>query len=64
MWMLFALLSVIFAAITSIFAKIGIRNIDSNLATAIRTIVVLAMAWLIVLIIGSFDEIIRYPNVL
>lgn len=57
MWMLFALLSAIFAAITSIFARIGIRNIDSNLATAIRTIVVLAMAWLIVLIIGSFDEI-------
>ena len=45
MWFVFALLSAIFAACTSILAKIGIDGVNSNLATAIRTIVVLAMAW-------------------
>jgi transporter family protein len=45
---LFAVLSAVFAAATSILAKIGIENVDSNLATAIRTGVVLIMAWLIV----------------
>ena len=45
MWILFALLSAIFAALTSILAKVGIDGVNSNLATAIRTIVVLAMAW-------------------
>lgn len=44
MWVVFAFLSAIFAALTSIFAKIGIRSTDSNLATAVRTIVVLVMA--------------------
>lgn len=57
MWMLFSFLSAIFAALTSIFAKIGIKDVDSNLATALRTIVVLVMAWLMVLITGSFDGI-------
>ena len=55
--MLFSFLSAIFAALTSIFAKIGIKDVDSNLATALRTIVVLVMAWLMVLITGSFDGI-------
>ena len=55
--MLFAFLSAVFAALTSIFAKIGIKDVDSNLATALRTVVVLAMAWLMVLITGSFDGI-------
>ena len=55
--MLFAFLSAVFAALTSIFAKIGIRDVDSNLATALRTVVVLAMAWLMVLITGSLDGI-------
>lgn len=41
MWAIFALLSAVFAALTSIFAKIGIENVNSNLATAIRTVVVL-----------------------
>ena len=50
MWALFALLSAIFAALTAIFAKIGIENVNSNLATAIRTVVVVIMAWLIVFI--------------
>lgn len=45
MWFIFALLSAIFAALTSILAKIGISGVNSNLATAIRTIVVLLMAW-------------------
>jgi len=45
MWLVFAILSAVFAAATSILAKIGIEGVDSNLATAIRTIVVLLMAW-------------------
>ena len=53
MWFLFALLSAVFAALTSILAKIGIENVDSNLATAIRTTVVLALAWGIVLLTGK-----------
>lgn len=47
-WLIFALLSALFASATSILAKIGIENVNSNLATAIRTCVVLVMAWLIV----------------
>ena len=45
MWMILALASAIFAALTSILAKIGIEGVDSNLATAIRTVVVVVMAW-------------------
>lgn len=45
MWLLFAILSAVFAAATAILAKVGIENVDSNLATAIRTVVVLLMAW-------------------
>ena len=45
MWLLFALLSAVFAALTSILAKVGIEGVNSNLATAIRTLVVLVMAW-------------------
>ncbi len=45
MWFVFALLSAIFAALTSILAKVGIDGVNSNLATAIRTVVVLLMAW-------------------
>ena len=45
MWFVFALLSAIFAALTSILAKVGIDGVNSNLATAIRTVVVMAMAW-------------------
>ena len=45
MWFIFALLSAIFAAVTSILAKIGIEKVNSNLATAIRTMVVVVMAW-------------------
>lgn len=45
MWFVFALLSAVFAALTSILAKIGIEGVNSNLATAIRTVVVVVMAW-------------------
>ena len=57
MWFVFALLSALFAALTSILAKIGISGINSNLATAIRTGVVLVMAWLVVLVSGSVGGI-------
>lgn len=45
MWVIFALLSAVFAALTSILAKVGIEGVNSNLATAIRTVVVVIMAW-------------------
>jgi len=57
MWILYALLSAFFAALTSILAKIGIENVNSNLATAIRTVVVLIMAWGIVLFTGKQNGI-------
>ena len=57
MWVVYALLSAIFAAVTSILAKIGIENINSNLATAIRTVVVLIMAWGIVFISGTLNQV-------
>ena len=53
MWFIFALASAIFAALTSILAKIGIEGVNSNLATAIRTFVVLAMSWVMVFITNA-----------
>jgi len=53
MWLLYAFGSALFAGMTSILAKIGIKNTDSNLATALRTIVVLLFSWLMVFIVGS-----------
>ena len=53
MWILFAILAAVFAAMTSIFVKVGIENVDSNLATAIRTVVVVGMAWGIVFLTGA-----------
>lgn len=50
MWAILAVLSAVFAALTSIFAKVGIQNVDSTLATAIRTVVVVLMAWAMVFI--------------
>ena len=58
MWVLFAFGSAFFAGITAILAKCGIKNTDSDVATTIRTIVVLAFSWLMVLISGSFSTII------
>ncbi len=59
MWILYALLSAFFAGLTTIFAKIGIQNINSNLAVAIRTIIVLVMAWSIVFFTGKQNEIVN-----
>ena len=53
MWFVFALLSAIFAALTSILAKVGIDGVNSNLATAIRTVVVVVMAWGMVLLTNA-----------
>ena len=57
MWAVFALLSAVFAALTGILAKLGMEGINSNLATAIRTVVVLVMAWAIVFLTGKQHEI-------
>ena len=57
MWIVFAFASALFAGITSILAKCGIRKTNSYLATAIRTIVVLIFSWLMVFIVGSFSTI-------
>ena len=56
-WMIYAVLSAVFAAATSILAKIGIEGVESNLGTAVRTIVVLIMAWAVVFIKGKQKEI-------
>jgi transporter family protein len=56
MWVLYAFGSALFAGLTAILAKIGIRRTDSNVATAIRTVVVLVFSWLMVLLAGSADE--------
>ncbi|MFC2424912.1 MAG: EamA family transporter [Fusobacterium polymorphum] len=58
MWFIFAILSAIFAALTSILAKIGIEGVNSNLATAVRTIVVVLMAWFMVFITGNQNGIV------
>lgn len=52
-WLLFALLSALFAALTAVLAKVGVDGVPSNLATAIRTVVVLAMAWVMVFCTGE-----------
>ena len=57
MWFVFALLSAIFAALTSILAKVGIEGVNSNLATAIRTVVVVVMAWGMVFLTNSQNGI-------
>lgn len=56
-WLVFALLSAFFAALTAILAKIGIKDVNSNLATAIRTVVILIFAWGIVLFQGTAGQI-------
>lgn len=53
MWIIFAVCSALFAALASIFAKVGINGVDSNLATAIRTVVVVGLAWGIVFMTGA-----------
>ena len=62
MWKVYALLSAMFAALTAIFAKIGVKDIDSNLATAIRTSIILILTWGIVLASGHMTEIKTVPR--
>ena len=57
MWKLYAILSAVFAALTAIFAKIGIKDVDSNLATAIRTCVILLITWGIVLVSNTLGDV-------
>lgn len=57
MWKWYAILSAIFAALTAIFAKVGIKNIDSNLATAIRTCIILIITWGIVITGNNLGDI-------
>src|ERR1700743_3386520 len=57
MWWIYALLSALFAALTAIFAKVGIKGVDTDLATAIRTVVILLLAWGIVIFKGSSTPI-------
>lgn len=57
MWWIYALLSALFASLTAIFAKVGIENVNSNLATAIRTIVILIVAWAIVFARGEAKQL-------
>lgn len=57
MWWIFALLSAFFAALTAIFAKVGIRGVDTDLATAIRTVVILIIAWGIAFIRGGASTV-------
>ena len=57
MWWLYALLSAFFAALTAIFAKLGVKNVDSDLATALRTVIILVIAWVIVFVKGTAGSI-------
>ncbi len=57
MWFVFALLSAVFAALTSILAKVGIEGVNSNLATALRTVVVLIMSWCMVVLTDTYDGV-------
>src|SRR5829696_4485761 len=60
MWWIYAILSALFASLTAIFAKIGVKDVDSDLATAIRTVVILVLAWVIVLFkagTGTFSSL-------
>jgi bacterial/archaeal transporter family protein len=60
-WWIYALLSAFFAALTTIFAKIGVQNIDANLATAVRTIVIVAIAWGLVIAEGNLSQLTTIP---
>lgn len=62
MWILFAILSSVFAALTSILAKVGIDGVNSNLATAIRTVVVVVMAWGMVFLTNAQKGITQINN--
>lgn len=57
MWKWYAVLSAVFAALTAILAKLGVKNVNSNVATAVRTIIILFMSWGIVLLAGEMKEV-------
>ena len=57
MWVIYAFGSALFAGLTSILAKCGIKKTDSNVATAIRTIVVLIFSWILVFVVGAQEQI-------
>ena len=61
LWLIFAVLSAVFAGLTSILAKCGIKKTDSDLATALRTVVVLIFAWIMVFVVGSQSTITEIP---
>lgn len=62
MWLTYALLSAFFAALTAILAKVGVKDVPSNLATAIRTVVILILAWVIVWARGEYSSIDKLPR--
>ena len=62
MWKIYALLSALFASLTAIFAKVGVKDVDSNLATAIRTTVILMLTWGIVVASGHLQEVKSVPR--
>ncbi len=61
-WWVYPLLSAFFAALTTIFAKLGVENVSSNLATAIRTVVIVVMAWGVVYLTGEIDGLGSVPR--
>lgn len=61
-WLVMAVLSAIFAGLTAVLAKCGIKKTDSDIATALRTIVVLIFSWIIVFIVGSADTIMQIDD--
>ncbi|MBL9216520.1 MAG: EamA family transporter [Opitutaceae bacterium] len=62
MWWIYALLSAVFAALTAILAKLGIKGVDSNVATAVRTVVVLVLAWGLVALQGNLGAVAAIPR--
>ena len=62
MWVIYAFGSALFAGLTAVLAKIGIKNTDSNLATAIRTIVFLIFSWIMVYVVGAQEGMSRLDN--
>jgi transporter family protein len=62
MWLFFAILAAVFASATAILIKVGVRDVDSNLATAIRTSVVLVLSWGIVWFSGAFEHVKTIPK--
>jgi len=62
MWWIYPLLSAVFAALTAILAKMGVKGVDSNVATAVRTVVILGLAWLVVALQGNLGAVAAIPR--